>query len=78
MHFLRYIHVYVIKFTDQVAWMGRRLTWRLIEKTMPNTQIPYVGDYAQIICALCNKFRPPLSSGTYEKDFGAVFSENIK
>lgn len=69
--FLRYIHVHVNK---QIRWVvesanSRLKTWRLLEKTLPNTQIPYVGDYAQIICALCNKFRPPLSCGTYEKDF---------
>ena len=25
-------------------------------------------NYAQIICALCNKFRHPLNCGTYDKD----------
>jgi hypothetical protein len=31
-------------------------------------QIPNIGDYAQIICALCNKFKPQLISGTFVKD----------
>lgn len=26
---------------------------------MPNSQIPYVGDYIRIVCS-CNAFRPPL------------------
>lgn len=49
--------------TDQ---MGSRIG------ELPNTHISKnyenYEDYAQIICALCNKFRPPLSSGTFEKD----------
>ena len=29
---------------------------------MPNSQIPYIGDFVRIVCALTNKYMPPLSS----------------
>lgn len=61
------------RLVTKIRWVvesanSRLKTWRLLDKTLPNTHIPSIGDYAQIICALCNKFRPPLSSGTFEKD----------
>ena len=31
---------------------------------MPNSQIPYVGDYVRIVCSLCNAFRSPLVTST--------------
>ena len=27
---------------------------------LPNSQIPFAGDYVRIVCSLCNGFRPPL------------------
>lgn len=36
--------------------------------TIPNTQIPHIGDYVHIVSAICNKFRPDLSTGIEEKD----------
>jgi hypothetical protein len=34
---------------------------------MPNSQIPYIGDFVRIACAISNKYFPPLSSPE-EKD----------
>ena len=31
--------------------------WRAFSNTMPNSQIPFIGDYVRIVCALCNAFR---------------------
>lgn len=61
------------RLVTKIRWVvesanSRLKTWRLLDKTLPNTHIPSIGDYAQIICAICNKFRPPLCSGTFEKD----------
>lgn len=36
--------------------------------TIPNTQIPHIGDYVRIVSAICNKFRPDFSTGIEEKD----------
>lgn len=57
----------------QVRWVvesanGRLKRWRYLDRTVPNTQIPYVGDYVRIISAICNKYSPPLSSGETEQD----------
>jgi hypothetical protein len=30
--------------------------------------VPYISEYIKIICAICNKFFPPLSSGAAEED----------
>ena len=27
---------------------------------LPNSQIPFAGDYVRIVCSVCNAFRPPL------------------
>ena len=47
---------------------GRIKTWKYLDKTLPNTQIPYIGDYVRIISALCNKFRPAISTGNVDED----------
>ena len=49
----------------KVRWVvesanGRIKKWKALSNTMPNSQIPYVGDYVRIVCSLCNAFRPPL------------------
>ena len=41
--------------------------WQLLSNTIPNSQIPYVGDYVRIVCSLCNAFRPPLTSTDSDK-----------
>ena len=38
--------------------------WKVLSNIMPNSQIPYVGDYVKIVCSLCNAFRPPLVTST--------------
>ncbi|XP_052695575.1 uncharacterized protein LOC128173959 [Crassostrea angulata] len=45
---------------------ARIKTWRYLARQLPNSQIPYVVEYVRIISALCNKYRPPLSSGDEE------------
>ena len=47
---------------------GRIKTWKYLDKVLPNTQIPYIGDYVRIISALCNKFRPAISTGNADED----------
>lgn len=57
----------------QVCWVvesanGRLKSWRYLNRTVPNTQIPYVADYVRIISAIHNKYTLPLSSGETEED----------
>lgn len=47
---------------------GRFKWWRYLDRTVPNTQTPYVGDYVWIISAICNRYTPPLSSAKTEED----------
>ncbi|XP_062618934.1 uncharacterized protein LOC134280537 [Saccostrea cucullata] len=42
---------------------GRIKTWNYLDRTIPNSQIPHIGDYVRIISAICNKFRPDVSTG---------------
>lgn len=47
---------------------GRVIRWRYLHRTVPNTQIHYVGDYVRIISAICYKYNPPLSPGHTDED----------
>lgn len=54
---IKYLHVrWVVESAN-----GRLKRWRYLDRTVPNTQIPDVGDYVRIISAICNKYTPPLS-----------------
>ncbi|KAJ8314676.1 hypothetical protein KUTeg_006826, partial [Tegillarca granosa] len=55
------------RLVTKVRWVvesvnGRIKQWKLLDKVVPNTLVPKIGDFVRIICALCNKFRPPLAS----------------
>ncbi|XP_048741615.2 uncharacterized protein LOC125655389 [Ostrea edulis] len=61
------------RLVTKVRWVvesvnGRIKTWRYLGKTLPNSQIPCIGDYVRIVCSLCNKYRPPINSGTFDDD----------
>lgn len=46
--------------------------WRYLDKTLPTNQIPFIGDYVKIVCALSNRFSPPLNKSTEEDEAEAV------
>lgn len=51
------------KLVTKVRWIveainGLIKTWKALNYVFPNSQIPYIGDYVRIVCALCNAFRP--------------------
>uniref|UniRef100_K1RHE5 Uncharacterized protein n=1 Tax=Magallana gigas TaxID=29159 RepID=K1RHE5_MAGGI len=61
------------RFVTKLRWVvesvnGRLKTWNYLSRTIPNTQIPHIGDYVRIVSAICNKFRPDLSTGIEEED----------
>ncbi|XP_062603051.1 uncharacterized protein LOC134264781 [Saccostrea cucullata] len=61
------------RLVTKIRWVvesanSRIKSWKYFEKVIPNTQIPFIADYIQIICGLCNKYLPPLSSGSQEED----------
>ncbi|CAC5375584.1 unnamed protein product [Mytilus coruscus] len=47
---------------------GRIKTWIFFNHVMPNSQIPYIGEYLRIVCSICNKYFKPLSSGDPQED----------
>lgn len=61
------------RFVTKLRWVvesvnGRLKTWNYLSRTIPNTQIPHIGDFVRIVSAICNKFRPDLSTGIEEED----------
>ena len=70
-----------LAFIKQIRWVvesanGRLKSWKYLDRVLPNTQLPYIGDYVRIVCALCNRYRPPLSRGEEESD--VVMAAKIK
>lgn len=50
----------------QLRWVvesanARIKSWRYLANVLPTNQIPNVGDYVRIVCAVSNKYQPPLS-----------------
>lgn len=57
-------------FFFQVRWVvesanARKKRWKYLDHVLPTNQVPFIGDYTRIVCAISNKFFPPLSPGTY-------------
>ena len=57
------------RLVTKVRWVvesvnGRIKKWKVLSNILPNSQIPYVGDYVRIVCSLCNAFRHPLVTNT--------------
>ncbi|XP_052689344.1 uncharacterized protein LOC128167586 [Crassostrea angulata] len=55
----------------KVRWIveavnGRIKKWKLLDKVLPNTLVPSIGDFVRITCSLCNKYRPPIAINTEE------------
>lgn len=36
--------------------------FKYLDHVVPNSQVPFIGDFVRIVCAICNKYYPPLSS----------------
>ena len=56
----------------QIRWVvesanARIKRFKYLNYVMPNSQIPYIGDFVRIACAISNKYFPPLRSPE-EKD----------
>jgi hypothetical protein len=47
------------RLVTKIRWVvesanGRLISWKYFDKVLPNSQIPFIGDYIQIICSICN------------------------
>ncbi|XP_052090260.1 uncharacterized protein LOC127726916 [Mytilus californianus] len=61
------------RLVTKIRWVvesvnGRIKQWRLLDKVLPNSLIPYAGEYTRFVSAICNKYRPPLNSGNETED----------
>ena len=57
------------RFVTSVRWVieatnGLLKIWKFLKNVLPNLRIPYLKDYLQIICSLCNAYRPPRVSNS--------------
>ena len=55
------------RLVTKVRWVvesanARLKTWKYIGNTVPNSQVPYIGDYVRIVAAVINKWRISLAS----------------
>lgn len=63
----------LLRVVTKVRWVveacnGRLNQWQYLAKTLPNSQIPFIGDYVRVVAALCNKYRPPISRSSEEDE----------
>ena len=42
--------------------------WKYFAIILPTNQFPHISENNKIVCAICNKYFPPLSSGTVENN----------
>ncbi|XP_053388533.1 uncharacterized protein LOC128551660 [Mercenaria mercenaria] len=54
------------RLVTKIRWVvesanARIKQWQILNNVLPTSQLPYLTDYVRIICAICNKFKPPLS-----------------
>lgn len=45
---------------------ARIKTWKYFDKVVPNVDILNLKEYLRIVCAICNKFKPPLITSVDE------------
>ncbi|CAC5358837.1 unnamed protein product [Mytilus coruscus] len=61
------------RLVTKIRWVvesinGRLKQWKYLQNVVSNTQIPYIGDNVKLIGALCNKYKPPFSTGEKDND----------
>ena len=57
----------------QIRWVvesanARIKSWKYFNHVLPTNQIPYIGDYIRIVCAICNKYFKPLCNADSDDD----------
>ena len=61
------------RIVTKIRWVvesvnSRVKQWKYHANIVPNTQIPHIGDYIRMICAICNKYKRLLNVGNAEDD----------
>ena len=57
------------RLVTKIRWIvesanARLKQWIFFDKTLPNSHLPNIEQYMKIICAVCNKYKPPLSKAS--------------
>ena len=60
-------------FSFQIRWVveaanARIKRWKYLAQVLPTNQVPYIGDYIRIVCAISNRYCKPLSTGNEDED----------
>ncbi|XP_062599343.1 uncharacterized protein LOC134260823 [Saccostrea cucullata] len=61
------------KLVTKIRWVvesanARIKQWHYLGKILPSSQIPHIGDFVRIVCAISNRYLKPLSTGDTEED----------
>ena len=56
------------------AGNARIKRWKYLDKILPTTQVPYIGDDVRIVCALSNRYLTPLNATKYPEEDLAIAS----
>ncbi|XP_056011994.1 uncharacterized protein LOC125671681 [Ostrea edulis] len=61
------------RLVSKIRWVvesanARIKQWRYLGHILPSSQIPYIGDFVRIACAICNRYLKPLVCGDTEED----------
>ena len=61
------------RLVTKVRWVvesfnGRLKKWQYLDKVLPNSQIPNIGDYTRLVAAISNRYQSRLSKGDKEFD----------
>lgn len=62
------------RLVTKIRWVvesvnGLLKQWKMLAQVVPNTQIPYIGDFVRITSALCNAYKPPRKQAASEDDY---------
>ncbi|XP_061191029.1 uncharacterized protein LOC133199199 [Saccostrea echinata] len=61
------------RLVTKIRWVvesanARIKQWHYLGHILPSSQIPYIGDFVRIVCAICNKYLKPLAYGNTEEN----------
>lgn len=62
------------RLVTKIRWVvesinGLLKQWKTLAQVVPNTQVPYIGDFVRIVSALCNAYRPPRKQASSGDDY---------
>ncbi|XP_053405404.1 uncharacterized protein LOC128558951 [Mercenaria mercenaria] len=65
------------RLVTKVRWVvesanARIKRWKYLDHVLPTTQVPFIGDFVRIVCAISNKYFPPLSATKNNDDDTAL------